>query len=66
MKTIIHDVSTNEITEVEMTKAEIAKIKADELQLQNQISEMEEQENAKAALLTRLGISADEAKLLLI
>ena len=39
--------------------AEIAKIK------QNELTEAETNANAKAALLDRLGITADEAKLLL-
>jgi hypothetical protein len=66
---IIHDVITNEITEVELTKAEIAKNekerKAFEAEQLVKKAEAEARAAEKQALLDRLGITADEAKLLL-
>ena len=61
----IHNVETNEITEREMTAAELAQYEIDA-----QLSAARDQEEAvksaeKAALLSKLGISEDEAKLLL-
>ncbi len=61
----IHDLSTNEIVDREMTDAEFAKYEASqaaEIILQQ---ETEAKATAKAALLAKLGITADEAKLLL-
>jgi hypothetical protein len=61
----IHNIESNEIIERPLNAAEIkiheagAKIAADELDLK------QSQEAAKAALLNKLGITADEAKLLL-
>lgn len=61
----IHDLATNEVIDREMTddefaahKAEIAKIAAEE-------KAAAEAAEAKAALLDRLGITAEEAALLL-
>jgi hypothetical protein len=62
MKKTFHNVETGEIKEVLMTNDEI-------LQIENFAIEIEtvrtERQDAKAALLERLGITADEAKLLL-
>lgn len=66
---IEHNVETGEVIEIALTaqeikeleiaeKARIAKIEAQELQATTQAAE-------KAALLAKLGITADEAKLLL-
>ena len=66
---IIHDVVTGEISEVELNVEEIKQI--EKVQEQDNIKQAEEEEElaAKAAekttLLARLGITADEAKLLL-
>jgi hypothetical protein len=60
-----HDVSTGEITIVELTEEEIA-IK--ETIQQEEAAKLEAEtakSEAKAALLDRLGITEDEAKLLL-
>jgi hypothetical protein len=66
---IIHDVITNEITEVELTKAEIAKNekerKAFEAEQLVKKAEAEAKESARQSILDRLGLTADEAKLLL-
>jgi hypothetical protein len=61
----IHDISTDEIIDREMTDEEYALFLADqELQLVEK-AKAEQIEANKAALLEKLGITADEAKLLL-
>ena len=60
-----HDVITGEIVNREMTAAEIAAHEADQALLQAKINAEKLKENEKAALLERLGITADEAALLL-
>jgi hypothetical protein len=65
MAILIHNVETGEIIEREMTKAE-----ADQLALDNATAISRKSDEAakaaeKAALLAKLGITADEAKLLL-
>jgi hypothetical protein len=66
---IIHDIQTGEITELKMTKDEIAILQATETQAQADRvaaeAEAAAKESARAALLDKLGITADEAKLLL-
>jgi hypothetical protein len=61
----IHDLETNEIIDREMNDTEFEAYQAD----QDALAEKAAAEAAKAAekeaLLTRLGITADEAKLLL-
>ena len=61
----IHDISTDEVIDREMTDEEYAAFQADqELQLVEK-AKAEQAEADKAALLAKLGITADEAKLLL-
>jgi len=61
----IHDTSTDEVIDREMTDEEYAAFQADqELQLVEK-AKAEQATADKAALLARLGITADEAKLLL-
>ena len=66
---IIVDCSTGLTTEVELTAEEIAQREADAVAHAAAEHEKEvaaaEAATAKAALLTKLGITADEAKLLL-
>ena len=61
----IHDVATGEITDREMTAAEIAEQKADQAILQAKENQEKLKATEKAALLERLGMTADEAALLL-
>ena len=61
----IHNTETDEIIDREMTDAEFAKYQADKAQVVLEKTEAETKAAAKAALLDRLGITADEAKLLL-
>ena len=61
----IHDLATDEIIDREMNDAEFAQYQAD--QAANAIANAEAQvkENAKAAILDRLGLTADELKTIL-
>jgi non-ribosomal peptide synthetase component E (peptide arylation enzyme) len=69
MKKIEHNVETGKITETELSLDEIAEIEenakaiAEKQLLKNR--ELEAKAAQKAALLDRLGITEDEAKLLL-
>lgn len=60
-----HNVETGEVREVEMTKEEVAQRKLDEQAIANKVAEEEAKAANKAALLDRLGITAEEAALLL-
>jgi len=65
MKIIEHNVETGEVIERDMTKEEAAQYKKDQAERTAQIAEIEAKATAKAALLDRLGITAEEATLLL-
>lgn len=61
----IHDMITGEITEREMTQTEIAQLEIDkQTAIDNKAAEVAKAA-AKAALLAKLGIDEEEAKLLL-
>jgi hypothetical protein len=61
----IHDTATNEVIDREMTEIEFVQYQADQdLNLQRQ-AEAAAKATQKAALLERLGITEDEARLLL-
>ncbi len=61
----IVDASTGQETEREMTDAEFAQYNADLAEFEAKQNAIAEAETQKTALLTKLGITADEAKLLL-
>jgi len=61
----IHNTETNEIIDREMTAAEYADYEAGKIVQSEQKAAQEKAEADKAALLAKLGITADEAKLLL-
>jgi len=61
----IHDVSTNTITDREMNAEEFAQYEADQAASATQAAAEAAKAAEKEALLERLGITADEAKLLL-
>jgi hypothetical protein len=65
----IHNVSTDEVIDREMNNAEFAIYEAEQLEQATKQAEEQAEAEAKAvekqALLDRLGITADEAKLLL-
>jgi hypothetical protein len=62
---IEHNVQTGEIKEIELSAKEIKEHAAVEAATQAKEAEAQAKATAKAALLERLGITADEAALLL-
>jgi hypothetical protein len=62
---IIHNVETGEIVELELTEAEIAEAEVATAKAEADKIKKAEATAAKAALLEKLGITEDEAKLLL-
>ena len=60
-----HNVETGEITERDATAEELAQYELDAQELADRLAQIEANAIAKAALLDRLGITEDEAKLLL-
>ena len=65
MKILEHNVETGETIEREATADEIKQMEADAANAGLAEQEQAAKESAKAALLERLGITADEAALLL-
>lgn len=61
---VIHNCETGEITTREMTKEEIAQAKKDEQSRLDLIQAKIDKENAKQVILDKLGLTADEAKIL--
>jgi len=61
----IHNAETNEVIDREMNDAEFAQYEADQAAAAIQAAAEAAKAAEKAALLARLGITADEAKLLL-
>jgi len=67
MSTIVkHNTATNEVIERDMTADELAQWQADKAESAQRQAEAEAKAAQKAALLDRLGITEDEAKLLLL
>lgn len=62
---ILHNAETGEIIEVPLTAQEIAQKEKDEAEYANLQADKQAKAEAKAELLAKLGISEDEAKLLL-
>jgi len=60
-----HDCLTDEIIQRPMNEIEIAQHELDQKELLAETAEAQAKAEAKAELLERLGITADEAKLLL-
>ena len=65
MKILEHNVETGEVVERNATKAELDELKIENAAKAAEDSEKEAKATAKAALLERLGITFDEASLLL-
>lgn len=61
----IHNAKTNEVIDREMTDAEFKAYEDEKTQLAKEAAEVEAKETDRSALLAKLGITADEAKLLL-
>jgi hypothetical protein len=64
-KVRIHNTETNEIIDREMNDAEFAAYQIDQANYEAKLAEAESKATAKAALLNKLGITAEEASLLL-
>jgi hypothetical protein len=62
---MIHNVETNEINERDMNAEELKQWESDNLQATERAEAEEKKANDKAALLKKLKITEDEAKLLL-
>jgi hypothetical protein len=61
----IHNVETDEVIDREMNDQEFAAYEADQAAQASERAEAEAKATAKAALLTQLGITEEQAKLLL-
>jgi uncharacterized protein (DUF2384 family) len=61
----IHNISTDTITDREMTDEEFAQYEADQAAEAARVAAKAAEAIAKAALLTQLGITEEQAKLLL-
>jgi hypothetical protein len=61
----IHNAETDEVIDREMNDAEFAQYEADQAAVATQAAEEAAKAAEKTALLERLGITAEEAKLLL-
>ena len=61
----IHNTETNEVIDREMNDQEFAQYEADQAAQAAKQAEAEAKATAKAALLAQLGITAEQAKLLL-
>lgn len=62
---IEHNLETGEVKEIKLTAKEVAEKEASDLAESLKMQELQDKANAKAALLDRLGITAEEAALLL-
>jgi len=61
----IHNIETDEVIDREMNNTEFAQYELKQVKLNAEQAEAEARATQKAALLERLGITEDEAKLLL-
>jgi hypothetical protein len=61
----IHDLATNEVIDREMNDAEFAEYEANKIKRLKAQAEAEAKAAEKQALLDRLGITADELKMIL-
>ena len=61
----IHNTDTDEIIDREMTNTEFAQYEKDQVAFETFKAELQSKATAKAALLERLGITAEEAATLL-
>jgi hypothetical protein len=61
----IHDLETNEVVDREMNDTEFEALKADQAAQAIAKAEADAKETAKAAILDRIGLTADELKTIL-
>jgi hypothetical protein len=62
---VIYDAETGETIEREMNSQELAQYKADKAKLEAELKAETARENQRKAILDRLGLTAEEAQLLL-
>jgi hypothetical protein len=60
-----HNLETGEVIEIELTDEELKKLSTDKLKVETELQVEVQKATEKAALLAQLGITADQAKLLL-
>lgn len=60
-----HNTETDEITDREMNDAEFAQFEKDKAEFEAKLAAEQEKDAARKVLLDKLGITAEEAKLLL-
>ena len=65
MKKLVHNVETGDVAEVDMTAEEVAQVEADRNIAKQEKAGSDAKASAKEVLLSKLGITADEAALLL-
>jgi hypothetical protein len=61
----IHDLATDKVIDREMNDAEYAKYQADQAEYEAKQAEVAAKETQRQVILDRLGLTADEARLLL-
>jgi hypothetical protein len=61
----IHNTETNEVIDREMTDSEFKAYEYEKARIAQEVAELAAKETEKNALLAKLGITSDEAKLLL-
>jgi hypothetical protein len=61
----IHNSETDEVIDREMNDVEFAQYQADQAKIKIQEAEAQAKETAKAAILDRIGLTADELKTIL-
>ena len=61
----IHNATTGEVIEREMTEAELEQFETDQEAIAAELNAKDEAAKSKVALLNRLGITEEEAKLLI-
>lgn len=61
----IHDLATNEVIDREMNDAEFAQFELDQAERATRQAEAEAKATARQAILDRLGLTAEEAALIL-
>jgi hypothetical protein len=66
--TFIHRIvntETNEVIDKDYTKKELDEVKANQKRIDAELAETEAKETAKASILDRIGLTADELKTIL-
>jgi hypothetical protein len=63
-KEVIHNIQTNEITEREYSKTEIAEMEAAKAKIELETTQIAAKKAARQAVMEKLGLTDDEAALL--